>query len=167
MRRLAALLLLLALPAAAGACPNVHLMGGRQDFSADALQQGWNMELRAGGPFRLQACRILVAKGPPLTGHAGGPPQISARIRGFSGQALVLRVEADCAASLLVNTPREQWMFAGGPYRKATMRIRRPTEGLYDIWVGAPTERGCGAVLHISTEPASPAEGLVRSIFGP
>lgn len=167
MLRLAAALLLLLVPATAAACPNVHLMGGRREFSAAALEQGWSMELRAGGPFRLQACRLNVAKGPPLSGFAGGPPQISARIRGFSAQALVMRVDSDCDATLLVNTPNELWLFAGGQYRTAEIRIRRPSEGLYDIWIGAQTERGCQAILRLGTEPVTPGEDLVRSIFRP
>ena len=166
IRRVAVLLLLL-LPCAAAACPNVHQMGGRQEFSAAALEQGWSMSMRAGGPFRLQACRLHLAKGPPLAGYVGGPPQISARIRGFTAQALVLRVESECNATLLVNTPNEMWLFAGGPYRKAELRIRRPSEGLYDIWIGAQTERGCQSTLHLATEPVTPGEDLVRSIFRP
>lgn len=162
MIRPLAALLVLALPAAAAACPDWASSNLRTELAAAAITGGWQQSVRAGGPFRLKECRLVLAGSGVLSGYAQQKPQATVRLRGLSGHALEMRVEGRCAPTLLVNTPNETFLFAGGSGRKPELRLARPAEGLYDIWVGAAEPGGCAATLTLRAVPQGTRPGLAR-----
>ena len=138
---------LLAAPAAA--CPSWRFSGARIDLDAAALAQGWQIDLRAGGAYRLQTCGLLLAVGGGLSGYAAAPPHVSVQIEPGAGQDLLLHLDSRCPTHLLVNLPNQTFAFAASRSGGARLTLRRARRGLYDIWVAAGSAAGCTATLHV------------------
>lgn len=162
--RLLLTVLLSAWSGVALACPNWQFSGARVELDGAQLAEGWTIRVAAGGPYRLQTCRLLLAFGHPLGGYAAAPPHVSARISGIDGLDLLLTVESRCATSLLVNLPNQTFTFVASREGGPTLRLTGGRRGLYDIWVGAAEAAGCGAVLRLEAVRPKPSAGFVNRL---
>lgn len=146
--RAAALVLALAVPGAALACPDVAQTGQALTYSSDEAYSPRAHAVIAGGGADLGACGSV-----PGTGYVATAPDFELTFTANgAGRALEFRVVAGCDAVLLVNDARGAWHFNDDD-AGTNPRIRLPAapEGLYDIWIGTFGPATCNAELIVET----------------
>lgn len=141
-------------PTVASACPQLGLDADVVlEYSARDLSDGKSFRVLAGGDRDLDHCSSLHGAG-DATGFVGENPDIEVYLSRVTGYSLDIRVVAECDSVLLVNTGNGNWFFDDDDGRGDDPRITlsRPSEGLYDIWVGTYGDDTCKARLYLATE---------------
>jgi non-specific serine/threonine protein kinase len=154
MVRLALLALGLALSAgAADACPDWSLSGHEFRARASELYTPYEYRLIAGGDIRIDGCGIRNMTDGKPTGYAMRQPDVTFRFEQDGRYQLEFRVVSACDSMLLVNTGGANWYWDDDDNGNLDPRIRltRPSQGWYDIWVGTIGPDTCDAILIIET----------------
>lgn len=129
-----AVVFILALAAApAMACPDwradPHF--GQIDLNAGFEPDPWRKRVTAGGTINLERC---------ISGASGfvtRRPDFDLYWDGHSDQ-LIIAVESNADAVLLVNAPDERWYYDDDSRGSNPVIVfRNPQPGLYDIWIGS------------------------------
>lgn len=126
--------------------------GQEYSFTGQQVYQPVGFPVVAGGDYRLSSCniRFLSDRG---DGYVTRAPDFTFGISGLSGYELQFRVESDCDAILVVNTGGANWYYDdddagnGDP----AIRLTRPSEGIYDAWIGTYDGKSCQARLIVET----------------
>lgn len=130
---------------AALACPGLQPKDKHLFLSAAELAAPKVAKVRAGGTVLLGFCETL-----PGTGNIPFDPSVSIFYIADRARAdLELRTVGACDTVLLIRSPTGKWFFdddAGGN-RNASLRIREPAEGRYEIWVGSQGGYACDTTL--------------------
>ncbi|MEM9010290.1 MAG: hypothetical protein AAGE18_03630 [Pseudomonadota bacterium] len=150
-RLLGALAVLGAMMLSAGAvqaCPDWRLAGQELYYSGDELYTPRYHGVVAGGNVDLRKCRT--AQG--AVGFVAAAPDFELYFSGSRNYTLELRVVSECDSVLLINTGNANWYFDDDDNGNldAMIRLTRPSEGWYDIWIGA-LDRNCNARLELET----------------
>ena len=138
---------------AALACPDWSLSG--YEFRARASQLYTPLEHRliAGGDRRIDACGIRNRTDGRPTGYAARQPDVTFWFEQDGRYQLEFRVVSECDSMLLVNTGGANWYWDDDDNGNLDPKIRltRPSQGWYDIWVGTIGPSTCNAILIIET----------------
>jgi non-specific serine/threonine protein kinase len=137
------------LPAAAAACPNVALAGPEIRATASMLYVPAEFAVQAGGDRDITRCGIRNRTDGKPQGFVAAAPDFELYFVQDGRFQLELRVVSECDSILLVNTGGGNWYWddddAGN--LDAKIRLTRPSQGWYDIWIGTVDGRLCNAKL--------------------
>lgn len=133
-------------------CPNYNLLGAEGTFSANELYAPKSFSVTAGGDLRLQRCK-LPFKSDRGDGYVTERPDFSIGVHGLRGYSLEFRVDSECDAVLVVNTGETNWYYDDDDNGNLDPKITltRPSEGIYDIWVGTTDGETCEGTLTMET----------------
>ncbi|MBK4217997.1 hypothetical protein JJJ17_18875 [Paracoccus caeni] len=134
------------------ACPDYRLYGTEYSFSGQQAYQAIGFPVAAGGSSRLSSCgiRFLSDTG---DGYVTQAPDFTFTINKLSGYQLEFRVESECDAVLVINTGDANWYYDDDDAGNIDPQIRltRPSEGIYDVWIGTYDGKTCSARLIVET----------------
>ena len=144
----------LALAGTAAACPDKTQWGETYEATGAELYSAKGADVVAGGSNRLASCPIRAKNySGRLPGYVASVPDFSIQVTQLGGYSLAIRTQGDCDTTLLVNTANENWYFddddngAG----QAEIYLTRPSEGIYDFWIGTYDSETCTARLVLET----------------
>jgi len=141
-------------PTAAQACPEVNLGGAQLYYTGDELYSVESFNVVAGGTENLDRCNIRTGTGESATGWVARAPDFELKFSGGNYE-LEFRVigSKGCDTVLLVNTANSNWYFDDDDFGDgdAKIRLSRPSEGWYDIWIGTYGSDNCDARLYLET----------------
>ncbi len=136
------------------ACPDKTIWGETYEATGTELYSAKGADVVAGGSNRLANCPIRAKNySGRLPGYVATRPDFSIRVTQLGGYSLAIRTQGDCDTTLLVNTANENWYFddddngAG----QAEIYLTRPSEGIYDFWIGTYDSTTCNARLVLET----------------
>ncbi len=139
--------------AAAQACPDWTLSGYEFRALASQLYTPWEYRLVAGGDLRIDTCGIRNRTDGRPTGYVTRQPDVTFWFELDGRYELEFRVVSECDSMLLVNTGSTNWYWDDDDNGNLDPKIRltRPSEGWFDVWVGTIGPANCDAVLVIET----------------
>lgn len=135
------------------ACPDYRLMGQQIHASSSDLYNPYRFDVIAGGSIDLQRCRIRADNASRVFGWVSTQPDFTLRYYRSQAYQLDFRAVGSCDTVLLVNTGNANWFFSDDRDGTQNPRVRltRPSDGWYDIWVGTYGPSTCTAQLVIET----------------
>jgi hypothetical protein len=147
MHRILAVFFLLALSAAAAACPVPAEGGGKLELHAGQLARRHVADAIAGGALDLAHCGSVRG-----AGFVSGVPTFNLHLRGPEPPGVELRTEADCDTVLMISNGGGRWLFDddSGGGANAALRLSAPRAGRYDIWIGTFGPASCRARLLVT-----------------
>lgn len=152
----------MASPGHAQACPDTFQNGEVRQLSAEALARApLRLAIPAGGEPDLADCPE-----PRGAGFVTMQPDLTLRLTESPlGRRLQFRVESDCDAVMLVNTPSNQWRFdddSNGNYDPA-IGVDRARAGWWDVWLGRLGDGpgACPATLVVSAGPPARQQAAI------
>ncbi len=148
---LASFFLLISSAFAAMACPAYQLATGSFTYTGDDLYTPTSFGVQAGGQNSLVNCGL----GQLGSGQFRSAPDYSFDLSGMDPYRLVIDVDSQCDAALLVNTATGQWYFDDDSNGNLDPRIElnnaSDTNGRVDVWVGTFAGGACSAQLTLET----------------
>ncbi len=148
---LASIFLFFSMGVAAMACPNYQLASGAFSYTGDTLYTPTTFGVQAGGPNALSNCGL----GGLGSGYFRSAPDYSFDLSGMDPYRLVIDVDSQCDAALLVNTANAQWLFDDDSNGNLDPRIEltnaAQTNGRVDVWVGTFGGGSCSATVTLET----------------
>ncbi len=135
------------------ACPDWRLSGAQYGMTGDQLFTARSFRVVAGGENHLPNCRLQMAGRDPAIGYAATAPDFTFTINGLGRYELEFRVISDCDSTLLLNTGAANYYFDDDDNGNLDPKIRltRPSEGIYDVWIGTIGPDTCQATLYVET----------------
>jgi hypothetical protein len=138
---------------AAVACPDVGLAGAEIRARGSQLYNPAAFKVVAGGDRDISRCGIRNNTDGRPQGYVSAAPDFELYFVQDGRYSLELRVVSECDAVLLINTGGGSWFWddddAGNLDPK--IRLTRPSEGWYDIWIGTVDGQLCNAQLILET----------------
>ncbi|WP_242008061.1 hypothetical protein [Paracoccus sulfuroxidans] len=134
-------------------CPNYSMSGAEGTFSGRELYEPKTFAVTAGGgKLPLSYCSIPF-KSDRGEGYVTERPDFTIGVHSLKGYSLEFRVESDCDAILVINTGGENWYYDDDDNGNLDPKISltRPSEGVYDVWVGTADRETCDAELTMET----------------
>ncbi len=132
----------------AAACPTWE-MDGVQGYETDGatLYSPQNFDVIAGGDQSLAECGL------DAVGYVITQPDFEFNIAGMDNYtSLMVSVEADCDAVLLINDAVNNILYNDDTNgTDPAIEITDPADGIYDIWVGTFDGNACEAVLTLES----------------
>ncbi len=154
VKKLLLVLAFLLVPGVALACPQVNLNGVELRYSGGELWDAKYFDVVAGGTENLERCNIRTGTGERAVGWVAPAPDFELYFTG-GNYSLEFRVVGapGCDTVLLINTANENWYFDDDDFGDgdAKIRLTRPSEGWYDIWIGTYDPGNCNSRLTIET----------------
>lgn len=139
------------IPSVSYACPQVSENGTELQYSAADLWDSKSFKVTAGGGQDLEDCYFDGLRN--IAGFVAISPDFELYYDGSKGFELSFTVVSACDSILLINTANENWYYddddAGNG--DAKIRLSRPSEGWYDVWVGTFSPSTCDARLILET----------------
>ena len=138
---------------AAVACPDWSQSGYEFRARASQLYTPWEHRMIAGGDSRIDRCGIRNRTDGIPTGYATSQPDVTFWFEQDGRYQLEFRVVSTCDSMLLVNTGGANWYWDDDDNGNLDPKIRltRPSQGWFDVWVGTIGPDTCDAVLIIET----------------
>lgn len=104
----------------------------------------------AGGRFALADCpKVTLPDDAP--GFFEDAPDFSFQLSEMTGRRLLLRVQSECNAALLINSASGTWFYDDDDNAESELDpqilLTRPDDGRLDLWVGSHEPGGCYARL--------------------
>lgn len=144
---------LVAVSSAAAACPAINLEGYEIRARASDLYRPAEFQTVAGGDRSIDNCGIRNRTDGIPTGYATTQPDFKLYFVQDGRYQLEFRVVSRCDSMLLINTGGANWYWDDDDNGDLDPKIRltRPSEGWYDIWIGTIGPDNCDAVLIIES----------------
>jgi hypothetical protein len=138
---------------AAAACPDFNQSGAGGSISGSQLRSGVAYNVTAGGDNYIWNCPNVRPGTDQGAGYFPTPPDFTFDLSGMSGHQLVIAVQSNCDAALLINTASVNWYYDDDDNGNQDPKIvlTRPANGYLDIWVGTYDGQYCDAVLQMQT----------------
>lgn len=139
-----------AVAGAASACPD-YTLWAPEVIEAPSNNERIALSVVAGGSNDLRYCSNL--RYSSSTGYAATRPDFSLTgYRPRAGERLTFETTGTCDTTLLVNTGARNWYFDDddGEGNGARIVLNRPSQGIFDVWVGTYDSRTCDAGLVVS-----------------
>lgn len=142
-----------AVASGAMACPDYNQSGPGGDLSGSQLAKGVSYNVTAGGDNYIWDCPNVRPNTDRGAGYFPTPPDFTFSISGMEGRQLVIAVQSNCDAALLINTASANWYYDDDDNGNSDPRIvlTRPANGWLDIWVGTYDGQFCDAVLQMQS----------------
>lgn len=147
----ASLALFCTMSVAAMACPTAQLAGASYSFTGDDLYAPKTFAAAAGGQNALGNCGL----GNLGSAYFNSAPSYTFDLSGMGEYRLVLDVDSQCDAALLVLGGDNQWYFDDDSNGNLDPRIdlgsSAQSNGRVHVWVGSFNNTGCNASLNLET----------------
>ncbi len=153
LRFLALAALNIGFASAAFACPDFNQSGPGGDLSGQELRSGVAYSVTAGGENQISKCRNVDPQTDTGPGYFTTVPDFTFLLSGMRNHQLVIAVQSDCDAALLINTGAVGWYYDDDDNGNQDPKIvlTRPSDGYLDVWVGTYDGQVCDAVLQLQT----------------
>jgi hypothetical protein len=152
MRKVLLIAALCGAPAAASACPDWSLGGAELAYAGAQVFTPQSVAVIAGGDQDLAACALPGVRG--QTGRVMSQPDFTVTlVRMGDYSAVEFRVDSECDSVLLVNTAGGDWVYDddGAGNLDARVRLSKPADGQYDVWIGTFDGAYCDAQLIVES----------------
>lgn len=151
MRILKIIAAIAAAPVSAMACPDWSQTGAEYAFTGQQLYTPQAIRVVAGGDQDLSRCAL--GKLGKVTGFVTRQPDFDVYLQGLGQFSIEFRIVSACDSVLLINTGNENWFYDDDDNGNgdAKIRLTRPSEGNYDVWIGTFDGATCDAELIIET----------------
>jgi hypothetical protein len=149
----AALCVFIGMSSAVVACPNFNMNGAIGSFTGDQLYSERTFRVQAGGSHNIQNCPSVRPRTDRGRGFVTTAPDFTIQVSGMSRYQLVMSVISECDSILLVNTGSVNWYYDDDDNGNLDARIvlTRPSNGIYDIWIGTHDGAVCNAQFSMET----------------
>ncbi|WP_296424154.1 hypothetical protein [Yoonia sp.] len=139
---------------AAMACPDYSITPSESyRTSGPELYEPRTFNVVAGGDNYVWNCRHIRPGTDTGAGYFPSAPDFSFELSKMSRYQLVVSLESECDAALLINTASTNWFYDDDDNGNLDPRIvlTRPLDGRIDIWVGTYDGEYCDAQLTMET----------------
>ena len=143
----------LGLAGAVQACPDWRLdpSYGSYSLSIGQLRQGQSLSLQAGGNNYVWNCPNVNPQTDQGAGYFTSQPDARVFVNNVEGNRLIIAVDSQCDAALLINTGTATWYYDDDDRGNLDPQIilTRPRSGQIYIWVGTYDGQVCNATLRL------------------
>ncbi len=149
-----AALALFGLSTGAFACPDYDLSPAEAyRATGPQLYTAASFDVIAGGDNYIWNCRNVRPGTDTGAGYFPSAPDFSFQLTKMSPYQLVISLDSECDAALLINTASTNWYYDDDDNGNLDPRIvlTRPIDGRIDIWVGTYDGEYCDATLQMET----------------
>lgn len=148
---LACLFIGLGFASSAAACPDYNQSGAGGNISGAQLRNGVSYSVTAGGDNYIWNCPNVQPGTDRGAGYFPTAPDFTFALSGMAGNQLVIAVQSNCDAALLINTASVNWYYDDDDNGNQDPKIvlTRPADGYLDIWIGTYDGQYCDAVLQM------------------
>lgn len=149
---LASIVLFFSMTLVAAACPNWEFGGATFNYTGEQLYSPQQLNGAAIGGYDLTTCNT----GDAFTrGYAGAAPNYTLNLTGMDQYYLVLDVDSQCDATMLLRAADGSWHFDddsnGNLDPRLELRGANLTNGQVYVWIGTYDNSSCGASLGLET----------------
>ncbi len=130
----------------AQACPDYGQSGATFSYSGGDLYSARSFSVTAGGGNNLNNCGFNGA------GYVTTAPDFTFNLSGMGAYSLVISVNSNCDAMLLVNDANGSWYYDDDSNGNSDPRLQlNGMDGWLDVWVGTYNGSSCAANLSLET----------------